>query len=123
MKNIAFVFLTVLLCTAPALRAQQIADVRTMNNGRVVTSVIVGRDTFSPDQPTGVPQNAISRARGDFHLHFGRPGVGSADDQCAANFWNLLYHGYSRKLLGHIRIHCILINQKPGMVPAAPGFS
>jgi hypothetical protein len=64
MKNVAIGFLTALLCAAPSGHAQQIADVPTKNNGAMLSTVEVARDTFTPEQPTGVPQHTISCASG-----------------------------------------------------------
>jgi hypothetical protein len=64
MKNIAIGCLTALLCIALSGHAQQIAEVPTKNNGAMLSTVEVARDTFTPEQPTGVPQHTISCASG-----------------------------------------------------------
>jgi hypothetical protein len=68
MKKIAVGFLTILLCTATSLRAQQIADV----------------PTFKPDQPTGVPQNVNSDTKGTSAAGLGSQDI-SRDFTCTSD--------------------------------------
>jgi hypothetical protein len=64
MKNIAIAFLTIVLCAAPSVHAQRIADVPTKNSCGILTPVVDTMNTFVPDRPSRVQQDSISYVMG-----------------------------------------------------------
>jgi hypothetical protein len=63
-EKIAIGSLTILLAAATSVHAQRFADVPTINNGGVITSVVEVMNTFEPDRPSRIQQDSISHVMG-----------------------------------------------------------